>query len=347
MNLLRDYFRDLFRAGVDGWNRFWFTPSDPATLSLIRILSGAMLLYTHLVWTLGLEAFLGKNSWVSPEAAQQALAPPSGRSYAWSYFWLIDSPAALWAVHVAALIVFAMLLLGLASRVVSVLAYVAAVSYVNRLPGALFGLDQVNCMLALYLMIGPSGAAYSLDRWIAARRAGHALPPAAPSVSGNIAIRLIQLHMCVIYFFAGLGKLQGDSWWYGDALWGAVANLEYQSLDATWLAAWPLTLALLTQVTVYWELFFCVLVWPRILRPATLSLAIPLHLGIAFFMGMITFGLAMLIGCTSFVSPWLVRRVLGGGPAEPTGAGQGGAAVVDAAPRGTRAARHSTQRARA
>ena len=109
-------------------------------------------------------------------------------------------------------------------------------------------------------------------------------------------------------------------------MWGAVANLEYQSLDLTWLAGWPLTIALLTQVTVYWELFFCVLVWPRLLRPVILFLAVPLHLGIAFLMGMITFGLAMLIGCLSFVPPSLVRRVLGGASTEPGGAGQGGAA---------------------
>jgi hypothetical protein len=332
MNLVRDYLRELFRAATDGWNRFWFAPADPATLSLIRILAGAMLFYTHLVWTLGLEAFFGQHSWISPAAAQQALAQAGSRNYAWSYFWLTNSPAALWAVHIAALVVFAMLMLGLASRIVSVLAYLAAVSYVNRVPGALFGLDQINCMLAMYLMIGPSGAAYSLDRWIASRRAGRALPAATASVGANLAIRLIQIHMCVIYFFAGLGKLHGESWWYGDALWGAVANLEYQSLDVTWLAGWPLTVAVLTQITVYWELFFCVLVWPRILRPLILALAIPLHLGIAFLMGMITFGLVMLIGCLSFVPPSLVRRLFGGASTATIGAGQGGRVMQTSAP---------------
>ena len=354
MNLVVNYFRELGRATLDGWNRFWFTPADAATLSLIRILAGAMLLYTHLVWTIGLDSFFGPHAWISPDAAAQSarfslgpeleqVSQADGRqpaSYVWSYFWLIESPAALWTVHIAALVVFAMLMLGLASRVVAVLAYLAAVSYVNRLPGALFGLDQTNCMLAMYLMIGPSGAAYSLDRWIAARRAGQKLAAAAPTVSGNIALRLIQLHMCVIYFFAGLGKLHGETWWRGDALWGAVANLEYQSLDMTWLAGWPLTIAVLTQVTVYWELFFCALVWPRILRPIVLAFAVPLHLGIAFGMGMITFGLAMLIGCLSFVPPWLVRRVFDGAAAREVenktearaGQGRGAQGASEAAP---------------
>jgi hypothetical protein len=76
----------------------------------------------------------------------------------------------------------------------------------------------------------------------------------------------------------------------------------------TWLASYPLLSALTTQVTVYWELFFCVLIWPRLTRPIMLALAVPVHLGIAVCMGMITFGLIMLVGCLSFVPSWLVRQ---------------------------------------
>lgn len=335
MSLVREYLRELSQNALIGWNRFWFTPADPATLGLIRILTGAMLLYTHLVWSLALSDFFGAHSWVSSEAANMVMKPPAeptaGRAgvsasptnYAWSYFWLIDSPTALWAVHVAGLVVFALLTLGLASRATSVLAFLVMVSCVNRVPGALFGLDQINGILAMYLMIGPSGAAYSLDRLRAPRGVDGSRPPAPPSTCANIAIRLIQVHLCVIYFFAALGKLGGESWWKGDALWGSFANLEYQSFDMTWMAGWPLAMALLTAATVYWELFFCVLVWPRLTRPLMLALAVPVHLGIAFCMGMITFGLVMLIACVSFVSPALVRRVLDRPRADGTGQGRG------------------------
>ena len=71
MKLALDYFRELGRSTVAGWNRFWFNPVDPATLSLIRILAGLMLLYTHLVWSLDLEAFFGKKSWVDAAAAKE------------------------------------------------------------------------------------------------------------------------------------------------------------------------------------------------------------------------------------------------------------------------------------
>ena len=67
--------------------------------------------------------------------------------------------------------------------------------------------------------------------------------------------------MCVIYFFAGVSKLQGEAWWNGEAMWRAFANLEYQSIDMTWLAWHPWLLDFVTHVSVLWELSFCALIW--------------------------------------------------------------------------------------
>ena len=312
MNGFIAYVKQLVRATILGWNEFFFTPADPATLGAVRIAAGAMLFYTHLVWSLALDDFFGPTSWINAIAARDGIGPDY--RWAWSYFWWIDSTWLLRTAHLAALAIFAMLTVGLATRCTSILAAVAAISYANRVPGALYGLDQINVMLALYLAVGPAGDAWSLDRWLAARRQGSALP-VRPSVGANLAIRLIQCHMCVIYFFAGLSKLQGSTWWDGTALWFAFASYEYQTIDMTWLADWPITIALLTTITVYWELLFFVLVWPRILRPAVMFVAIPLHLGIGLCLGMMTFGLAMLIGVASFLPPETIRGWRG----EPAG----------------------------
>ena len=63
----------------------------------------------------------------------------------------------------------------------------------------------------------------------------------------------------------------------------------------------------LTHLTVFWELTYCVLIWPRLTRPWVLLLAIFVHGGIAVAYGMPTFGLVMLIGNLAFVSPQTVR----------------------------------------
>ncbi len=297
---------------VGGWNRFWFTPSLPHTLALMRILAGAMILYTHLIWTLDLSAFLGPDSWITGDVARQIHASNvarmgGGSSLAWSHLWYIDSPVVLWLAHVAALAVFAMFMLGLFTRVTSILTWLLVVSYCHRLVGSLFGLDQINAMLAMYLMLAPCGSVWSLDRLLARRRGGK-LSPVAPTVSANVATRLIQLHMCVIYLFGGIAKMRGVTWWDGSAMWLSVANYEYQSLDMTWLVHVPLLVSLLTHMTVFWEAFYCALVWPRLTRPLVLLMAVAVHGGIALFLGMITFGLAMLIGNLAFIAPETVER---------------------------------------
>ena len=77
----------------------------------------------------------------------------------------------MWTVHIVALVVFFLLTIGLFSRTMAMLAYLFAVSYANRItPGAYFGLDKINCMLAMYLMLGPCGARYSVDRLWRLRR---------------------------------------------------------------------------------------------------------------------------------------------------------------------------------
>lgn len=312
MRIVADYLSELRRSAIAGWNRFWFTPSDPATLGLIRILAGAMLFYTHLVWSLDLESFFGPEGWISPAALK-----PAGemRIGAWTYFNFIHSTTGLWVAHVAALVVLLLLTIGLFSRVMAVLAFLVTVSYANRVPQAWFGLDDINALLSMYLMVGPCGAAYSVDRWLARRKAsgqGRAREwgPASPSTSANLAIRLMQVHMCLVYLFSALGKLEGESWWGGQAIWLSVANLEYQSLDMTWLANHRWLINAMTHFTVFWELSYCVLVWPRLLRPLVIGAAVFTHLGIAMALGMKTFGLVMLIGNAAFISPWLVRRIL-------------------------------------
>ena len=56
---VRHWFRHWAEDAWQSWNAFWFTPQDAATLGLIRILAGAMLLYTHFVWSLDLTGFFG------------------------------------------------------------------------------------------------------------------------------------------------------------------------------------------------------------------------------------------------------------------------------------------------
>jgi hypothetical protein len=299
------YGTTVARAVASDWNTFWHTPADPTLLGLLRIATGLMLVYTHAVWGLALSAFFGPTSWLSPSLVRSIEAGQFMYSF-WP--WL---PAAwMWPVYALTMVIFVLFTVGLYTRVTSVLALITAISYAHRVPAARFGLDQINIMLTLYLAIGPSGAALSLDRWLLRRRLGQKLPPPAPSATANLAQRLIQVHMCVIYLSAGLSKLQGPSWWSGEAMWRAFANLEYQSLDMTWLAWHPWLVNAMTHFSVVWEISFCVLIWKPLWRPIVLAGAVALHVGIGLCLGMWTFGLIMLVGCAAFLPNEMIRQLV-------------------------------------
>ncbi len=306
--LLNAVVRDLTartRSLADDWDAFWFRPADPTLLGLLRVLTGLMLLYTHAVWGLVLGQFFGPVSWLSPALVRTIQQD----QYNFSFWWLV-ADGWMWPVYGLSMAVLLLFTLGLCTRVTSILSLLVVISFAHRVPQATFGLDQINAMLTLYLAIGPSGQALSLDRFIAGRRRGSALSRPAPSAGATLALRLINVHMCVIYFFAGISKLQGEAWWTGEAMWRAFSNLEYQSIDMTWLAWHPWLLNLVTHVSVLWEVFFCVLIWQPRLRPLMLAGAVVLHVGIGACLGMWTFGLIMLVGCASFLPHQAVRDLV-------------------------------------
>ena len=66
-------------------------------------------------------------------------------------------------------------------------------------------------------MLAPSGSCYSVDAWLRQRFASTdrgrfwnwLFPEAKATVLANIATRLMQLHLCVIYLFGGISKARG------------------------------------------------------------------------------------------------------------------------------------------
>jgi hypothetical protein len=435
----------LVRA-AHAWDRFWFAPSDPTTLAVIRILCGVLTLYVHLAYSYDLWEFFGRDAWHDLDHANQErrqlprLAPPSGwtpdfsgyflppdaearsrvidyfrrvaddpdpgvrervaqlltqprpadpsawgshfppaymfnvtdstreqmakflrelprdraereyilgymdssgidprqashtRAYYWSIWYHVVDPDWMVLVHCLILVVILMFTLGLFTRVTSVLTWLSVVSYAQRSSVTLFGGDVMMNILLIYLMIGPSGAALSLDRLIArwwaerqARRAG--LPPPTwgrpqPMVSATFAQRLIQIHFCIIYFAAGTSKLLGGYWWNGQAIYYTMANYEFAPLHRAyylemmrflaqhrWL--WEVVMEGGSYFTLFLELSLPFLVWNRRLRPYYVAGAFALHTAIALLMGLVTFSLLMGTMVLGFVSGETMRRILG------------------------------------
>lgn len=285
-------FSNWLSSVAEAWDQFWFTARDAKVLGLIRLLTGLVVFYTHLVWTPLLTRFLGPNGMLPASYRRDFF----DSSFAWSHFDWIASPGLLWGVHIVALILMLLFALGFWTRITGAATALFVISYANRATGATFGLDQIAGFLVLYLAISNCGSSFSL-----AKRFGIGTLAEAKSVRNNIAIRLMQIHLCLVYLFAGLGKCQGDYWWNGEAIWGAIASFEYQTIDMTWMAEHMWLINALTLTTLVFEIGYAALIWSKLTRPIMLLMAVPLHLGIGLCMGMLEFGLIMLIANLAFV----------------------------------------------
>ncbi len=327
LNELAGYLAKLSAALRSGWNAFFFSAADPTPLGLIRVAVGLLAFWSLFVFGLDLHDYFGSTGWALPSAIRAL-----GHPLSWS-FWFLVPDAWLREVWCLCLVVLGLFTLGVCSRVTAVLCWVIVVSTVRRVPIALYGFDQVLSALAFYLAVSTaSGQSVSLDRfwrrWRQARAAAarvHGSPgggrltpdePGAPhaTVSANLALRLIQLHVVLIYGVAGLAKLQGPSWWTGLALWKTMTTGEFVVFDFTPLAAWPILINFLTHASLALELLYPVLVWVRIIRPLLLASVIVLHVGIAVMSpGLLEFALAMIAANLAFVpGAWLRGWVTGG-----------------------------------
>lgn len=300
MNFL-DPIAAWWRDALKAWNEFWFQPSMPHTLAVIRIFCGLMLAYVHIIWLSQIDDFFGEHAWIDgPTSRTLHRVDAVG-----SYLMYVSSPLIIRLHEIAAIVVSCMMAVGLFTRVAVPLSWFMTLMVCHRQTGALFGLDQVVMMLSMYLMLCPCGSVYSLDAWRGA--AGPKL-----SVANTISTRLLQLHLCVIYLFGGLSKLRGDFWWEGSAMWWSIVNYEYQSVDVTWLGKSPLLIAAITHVTLLWETFYPALIWPRLTRPFVLAMAVLVHGGIALALGMPTFGWMMIVANFVFVAPERFERGING-----------------------------------
>jgi hypothetical protein len=248
-----------------------------------------------------------------------------------SIWFHVTDPKWMVAIHAGFFVIMVMFTIGFCSRVTSILTWLAALCYIQRSWPTLFGMDTISNLLLIYLMIGPSGAAYSVDSWLKRRRLakqGATLPPGvhpvpAPSVGANYSLRCMQINYCIIYLASATSKLQGSTWWNGTAMWGVTGNAEFNPLNVdlylqfiTFLAKnrylWEICMTSGVIFTLFIELGFPFLVWNRRLRPYMVIGSVMLHVGIGLIMGLATFSLLMLAMALSFIPGATTRWAING-----------------------------------
>ncbi len=333
------YWSRLFEQLGTRWNRFWFTPADPAPLSGLRLLAGLLAIYYVASFSTDLTRWFASDGLLTTETVRQLTNPETAEggapaNFHWSYLHYAQRPVELWIAHLAGLAALVLFTAGLWTRVTSVLALIVVLSYVHRAPMLNGQFEAVLTMLLAYLAIGPSGRLWSVDAWLAGRREAAVGPRAAGgrrpdgdagSVVANISLRLLQCHVAALYMLMCLTQLggaydgeNGATWWRGEAVWWLLAKSESRLVDLTFLhtptgryvvAAW-------THAIVYGELAFALLIWKPLARPLLLVLAAAAWVSLIPVTGLVSYCVAMLVANLAFLDAdiwrsWLPARLSG------------------------------------
>ena len=234
--------------------RHWFFRPVPAHgLAFSRILLGVGLLFGYLRFLPVVAALFGEQNVAT--AVYALVESPFVGSYTGNgrtpIFVILPTPIAL-AVYGLVLVSAVSFALGLFSRTAGIILVVGHFLLHNQNLFAFWGWSFMATAFLVYVVLGDPGRICSLDA--PRRRCRRAAGPAWP-------VRLLQVHVCCMYFVSGLNRLDQPNWQTGQMLYEALATFG----RFPWLPLGGLKplLAVATWVTLVLEPAAPLLLWFR------------------------------------------------------------------------------------
>lgn len=281
---------------MTGWRAFqgWmFGYGSPYTMGVVRALFGFLNLVNLLMISKDLDAWYSEKGFVPADFAQR---------------WAGDLPrlnllAGVTNDTVTALffygvvLVSALVMVGLFTRVSTVLLFVGLVTLHHRNPDILHSGDTMLRAMAVYLVLAPCGLAFSVDYWLKCRRAGQ--PVEIPEVS-LWPQRLMQIQVAIVYFTTAWHKWQGSMWRDGTATWTTAQLHEFDRFPVPGFLDQQPFVAATTYGTLIVEVLLGTLVFWKPARKWVLLTGVLLHLSIEWRFNIPLFAWIMISSYVAF-----------------------------------------------
>ncbi len=211
-------------------------------------------------------------TWLTTVGSQAGLSEEAMLSLTW---WLL-------------VIAGGFLLIGLFSRGAAVAAWFIHLCAVGSGELLLYGADSFTSIGLFYLILAPLPDTYTLDaRWRRVRRDD-------PRLLGLFR-RVLQLHLCLVYFFGGLAKSLGSGWWNGESVWRALTRPPFNVISPDILVSWRYLFPVAGVLICILETGYIFFIWPKRTRLVWLICMLGVHVGIALTMGMYLFSFVMIV----------------------------------------------------
>ena len=293
---VQQYLNELFETIGGAWNEFWFTPSHDGRLICLRQLVACFAFVWLLAFTSELTSMFGADGWVSADATHRVATDGdlTNTTPGFSHLFLSQNPTWIWGCHVLGLAIVGAAVVGFASRYTTPLSLIVVLSYVHRASMMATTFETVLCFLLLYVSLGVNSMSFL--QW---RTSGFV---ETRTWLTNVALRLIQVHVCAIYVLIAASKLGSSVWWSGDAVWYLLTDSQHRMLRLDVITGNTYLYNAITHGWLAFELLFPVLVWVRPLRPLVLVVSTLLWLFAAVATGQVGYCLLMATANIAFLA---------------------------------------------
>lgn len=307
-----------FNEAIFGWG-------SPVAMGLVRILFS--------FWALANLAMIapGFEDWFTDSGYTPHIT-------GWMYYgdvWRVNllatsgSTALAAAVYAGTMLAALMSLLGLWTRISTILLAIGMVTIHHRTGWILHGGDTILRQFLILIAIAPSGAAVSLDRLLAVRKGK------APALPPDVSLwpqRLMMFQVALVYFTTLWHKWGGTYWKDGTAIWYPLHLNEFDKfpLPDFMNDLWFINLA--TYGTVATQLSLATLAYWKPVRRYVLLAGVGMHLFIEYAMNVPLFSFLMISAYVSFyegreIQAWWDRVKARWGKAAPAPASETNADV--------------------
>jgi hypothetical protein len=151
-----------------------------------------------------------------------------------------------------------------------------------------YGVDNLMTIGLFYLAVSPLPDRYALDHELRHLKLKGAW-------RHGFHRRVLQLHLCFIYFFGGITKCLGSDWWNGANLWRALTRPPFDVIAPEILVRFKYLLPALGISICLLEAGYPFFIWLKRTRFFWLGAVLTMHAAIGITMGMYLFALVMIV----------------------------------------------------
>ena len=291
------------------WNRlqaFLFPPETDKWLTVFRIGLGlqvvvyALFLKSdwHYLFASTGKGLVSRQLGEAITAFDSPLIPKLGWLVTLGGYAHIGEEAVLSVAWACLLCMGLLLLLGLFCRPAAIIAWFLHLCAAES--GGLFayGADNFMTMGLFYLMLSPLPDHYSFDQWLVKTK------PKDPQLLGFWR-RVLQVHLCFVYFFGGLAKCLGSGWWDGSNLWRSLTRPPFNTISPDVLVRFKYALPILGISICLIEVGYPIFIWMKKTRFFWLFCVLAMHVAIGLTMGLYLFALVMIVlNLAAFGGDW-------------------------------------------